>query len=253
MNIKSGIWALVLILGTSQAALIAASVDATVTKVTGTAYVTTPSGHTHKIHEGDKLPVGSSIRTEADSTVGLQLVPGSGTVVAPETSMSITALNYSKSAGDTQNRTIRLNLQKGTLFSALAKHDGNSDFRISTPAGVAAARGTGWSTTYEPAGGGKLTISVANEAGSSVTVTNSGGTTTVNGGQTGTATNGGSVVISGLSAADAAAIAAAINASGTGVTVTVSTGTVGGVTTSIVTITAASNPANNNTNPPVSP
>lgn len=220
MKLKPGMLAFFLILGASPAALHAAAVDATVAKVTGNAYVTDSSGKSKPLSAGDVIPAGSSIHTDAGCSVGLKLVPGATTVVAPGTDITLTTLDYSQTAAGAATRKIRLKLKNGTVFSSLAKHDGNSDFRISTPDGVAAARGTDWAVSYSPSTG--ITVSVVD---GSVQLTFPNGTSvTVPSGSSTTSPDGTTVSSSTLTQDQIDAITSAIEAAG----FTLSNGTISG-------------------------
>jgi hypothetical protein len=144
-------------------------VPATITSIKGDVNVTDASGQPVQISEGSKLPMGDTITTGVDGTVGLTLTPGSGTVVMPNSSVKIATLDFNKAPDGSNNRTIRLNLRNGSLISTLFKKDGHSDFQVATPYGVAAAKGTSWEVTVE---GTVLTVEVASGV---VTVTNAAG------------------------------------------------------------------------------
>lgn len=192
-----------LLLSLSAGALQAEAVDATAASlVKGTPTYTTPAGKTEKITSGASIPAGSTIETGSGGGTGLQLVPGATTVFGPNTDAIIKNLSYSKSPDGTITRHVSLNLTKGSVFSSLAKKDGNSSFLITTPKGVAAARGTDWSVTVTGTG---VIISVVDGV---VTFTLPNGTTiTVGAGATyDSSTN----TVSHLSDADIAAIIAAI-------------------------------------------
>jgi len=145
------------------------SVPATVTSIQGDVVVTDADGKPVQVTQGSKLPAGDSIRTGANGTVGLTLTPGSGTVVQPNSQVKISSLDFNKGADGSNNRKIELNLRNGALISTLFKKDGHSDFRVTTPYGVAAAKGTSWAVIVS---GTTLTVEVANGI---VTVTNAAG------------------------------------------------------------------------------
>jgi hypothetical protein len=127
-----------------------------VKSVTGDATIVMPSGHVRPVIANMTVPPGSVIHTSS-GTVGIHLMPGADTVVAPQTDVRIGTLNYSKNAAGAASRTVVLDLRKGTVFNDLVHGDGVSDFRVKTPKGVAAARGTIWSVTVVS---GEVTIKV---------------------------------------------------------------------------------------------
>jgi hypothetical protein len=121
-------------------------IDAQVSSVTGTAYVLQPGSLTKlELKPGMSLAQGSTITTESGS-VGLQLMPGAATVIEPSSELSLGKLDYEKKSDDSLKRNVLLDLKKGSILSNLEKV-GTSDFKIKTPYGVAAARGTTWKTT----------------------------------------------------------------------------------------------------------
>jgi hypothetical protein len=144
------------------------AVPATVSYVEGDAVVIDPAGHSQKVVEEMQIAPGSTVKTTANGTVGLKLTPGATTVVGPGSSVKINALDYSKTATGRNKREIHLDLSKGSLYNSLVKKDGQSDFQIQTPEGVAAARGTDWSVTVSGAGvtvavvDGKVVITLPN-------------------------------------------------------------------------------------------
>lgn len=118
-------------------------IEAQVASVTGKAYVVQP-GSTDKLElkPGMSLAPGSTVSTET-GTIGLQLMPGAVTVVEPSSELGIEKLSYEKKSDSSLNRNVLLDLKKGSVLSNLQK-SGTSDFKIKTPYGVAAARGTTW-------------------------------------------------------------------------------------------------------------
>jgi hypothetical protein len=118
-------------------------IEAQVTSVTGKAYVIQPGSVAKlELRPGMTLAPGSTVSTETGS-VGLQLMPGAVTLVEPQTELGINKLDYEKKADNSGQRSVLLDLRKGSVLSNLQK-TGTSDFRIKTPYGVAAARGTTW-------------------------------------------------------------------------------------------------------------
>ncbi len=209
MKVSQSLLGFFLVLIASHSQVQAESVVATASKVTGNAYVISPSGKSTKITEGSEIPAGSSIHTDADSTVGLKLVPGATTVVAPNTDLKLSTLDYSQSGGD-KTRKIQIALQKGSLFSSLAKHDGKSDFRITTPGGVAAARGTDWEVSYSTGAG--LSVSCTD---GTVTLTLPGGAKIIiPGGKITTSADGKTTVTGNLSQDQVNSIISTIEAAG---------------------------------------
>jgi hypothetical protein len=150
-------FALLLFFVVAPAIARADAVPATVAYVKGDATVIDPAGHSQKVIVEMQLAPGSTVKTSADGTVGLKLTPGATTVVGPNTTLRITGLDYSKIPGGQNKRFILLDLKQGSVYNSLVKKDGQSDFQIQTPEGVAAARGTDWSVTVS---GANVTVAV---------------------------------------------------------------------------------------------
>ena len=144
--------ALLLFLVIAPAIARADAVPATVAYVEGDATIIDPAGHSSKAVTQMQISPGSTVKTGANGTVGLKLTPGATTVIGPNTTMKITGLDYSKTADGQNKREILLDLKEGALYNSLVKKDGQSDFQIQTPEGVAAARGTDWSVTVSGKG-----------------------------------------------------------------------------------------------------
>jgi len=180
-------------------------VEATVSSIKGTVVVTDAAGKVVSVAEGTKLATGDTVKTGADGTLGLTLTPGAGTVVMPNTEVKIATLDFTKGADGSNNRTVLLNLKNGDLISTLFKKDGHSDFKVATPYGVAAAKGTTWGVAIQ---GGAVVVSVVNGV---VVVTNAaGGSSSVS---AGTSYNSGTGATTTLSAAQLGAIQATLQES----------------------------------------
>lgn len=155
------------------------STEATVLKVTGTATVQLPGGTSAPLQVGAKVPEGATITTGAASEVYLQAHTGTVATVKANSTVSIDALSVTREGGRVTRETTEINLKSGNLVSALdpAKRAVNN-YQVRTPKGVAAARGTTFSVSYN---GVNYTI-VATTG--SVQITSSLGTTiSISGGQ----------------------------------------------------------------------
>jgi hypothetical protein len=124
-----------LLLVVSHATALADPVTGQVTKVEGTAYLISPSGKSHVVVAG--MPVAAAVH----------LLPGADTVFPPNTNVSFTSLDYTVSSSNEATRKMRLSVTKGTVFFNLVHGGGTTDFKVKTPKGVAAARGTRGSIT----------------------------------------------------------------------------------------------------------
>lgn len=92
------------------------------------------------LESGQSLSIGDEVRTEADSSVSLQLADGSRLVIQ---SGSRVVMDTLRSFGKTGMIDTRLRLQRGRVESrSHPSKDGQSRFEIITPAAVTAVRGT---------------------------------------------------------------------------------------------------------------
>lgn len=124
-------------------------VTAKVTKSEGDArIVAAGSTEAKAVTEGMTVPLGSTIKTGKDGFVVLSLMPGADTVIANNSEVTISELDFEKTGEKTVSRKVKLSLASGTILGNLAKNDGVSDFKISSPMGVAAARGTQWGFNF---------------------------------------------------------------------------------------------------------
>jgi hypothetical protein len=197
--ILRAVFALLLFFVVVPALARADAVPATISYLEGDVTIIDPAGNREKAVEEMHLAPGTTVKTGADGNVGLRLTPGATTVVGPNTTMKIQALNYSKTADGKKKRDILLDLKQGALYNSLVKKDGQSDFQISTPEGVAAARGTDWSVTVGSNGG--VTVAVVDGV-VEITLPNGGGVIKVKAGQAAVSTTGNPVsyTITGLTA-----------------------------------------------------
>jgi hypothetical protein len=145
----------------------AAAVDGQVKSLKGTARLTLPGGVSKMITLQTIIPHGSTIRTGPDTELVIVWMPGAASVITSNAVVKVDSLSYSNDGSP--KRKVGLNLTQGCVFSHLAHNSGTSDFRIKTPAGVAAARGTDWEVEVN---GIQVTVSVVTSA---VDVTFAGG------------------------------------------------------------------------------
>jgi hypothetical protein len=136
--------AFALLLGFSAAALRAAPVNAVVNSVTGVAEFAPPgSSHFASLKAGQTLPIGSTVRTGDDGTATLVTTPGSAIKVGNNSLLKINDLAFSTSGGAVTERKARLQLTSGVVSAMIDPSTPKiTDFKIQTPQGVAAARGT---------------------------------------------------------------------------------------------------------------
>jgi hypothetical protein len=146
MNIRNLLLISAAILGLAGSAT---AQEAVVTKFIGTATITSADGHSIALAVGAKVPQGATIITAAASEVYLQTHESTMATIKANTKVIVEDLGVTSSGGKvTEEKTI-LNLQSGNLVAALdpAKRSVNN-YKVKTPKGVAAARGTSFTVSY---------------------------------------------------------------------------------------------------------
>jgi hypothetical protein len=160
---KSGIKLLGLfVAGASlQLLTLSAFADPVIAKVTKTEgdvrIVAAGSTEAKAATEGMSVPLGSTIKTGKDGFAVLSLMPGADAVIVSDSEVTVSELDFEKTGEKTVSRKVKLSLASGTILGNLAKGDGVSDFKISSPMGVAAARGTQWAFNFGK-GSGSLQV-----------------------------------------------------------------------------------------------
>jgi len=127
----------------------AESVDSKVLAISGYATVQEPGQEPRTLTRGEMIPQGSEITTFTGSKVVLGLVPGAGSIIEPDSQVSLNKVAVEKTGEKIESRSVELGLKNraGSVISFLDNEDGLSEFAVRTPTGVAAARGTVWRTT----------------------------------------------------------------------------------------------------------
>lgn len=192
MNIRKLLLISAAILGlTAQVSAQTQTTEATVAKFNGTATITRADGSSIELVVGAKVPQGATVTTAAASEVYLQTHSGTVATVKANSTVSVDELTVTTSGGKVTEEKTTLNLKSGNLISALdpAKRSVNN-YQVRTPKGVAAARGTTFTVTYNgvnysivtTSGNVQITASngtVINIAGGQASVSNvSGGAAT---------------------------------------------------------------------------
>ncbi len=98
-----------------------------------------------EIKKGDSIPTGATLITQSNTFVLIGLAPGASAIVEPNTTVTLNANKTVKSQDKIEKRTVDLDMKSGTggIVSVLKRYDRSDlDFKIRTPTGVAAARGT---------------------------------------------------------------------------------------------------------------
>jgi hypothetical protein len=122
----------------------AAPVNAWVYSVSGTAEFAGPgSGSFAPLKKGQTLAIGSTVRTGDDGTAVLVTTPGSAIQVGNSSNLKLNELAFAKSGSDVTQRTAVIQLSSGVVSALIDPSTPKiTDFRVQTPEGAAAARGT---------------------------------------------------------------------------------------------------------------
>jgi hypothetical protein len=129
----------------------AATVEATVKSLSGKVEFSAPGASKFEsLKNGQTLSVGSTIKTGSDGVALLLTVPGAAVRIGPDSQMTLKEMDFEKSGEKITKRKALLDVKTGTV-SALIEHNTPdvTDFRIKTPQGIAAARGTFYGVTVE--------------------------------------------------------------------------------------------------------
>lgn len=96
--------------------------------------------------KGLLVPEGSRIVTGGSGTLLIGLLPGAAAIVEPSSTLTIEQTDVETKGAAITKREVGLDLKEGGVISFLKKRDGQSNYTVRTPKGVAAARGTIWRT-----------------------------------------------------------------------------------------------------------
>jgi len=142
--IMSRVFALLGLTLLSVAGVSAAPVNATAYSVSGTVEFAGPGSSTYApLKKGQVLAIGSTVRTGDDGVAVLQTTPGSAVQVGNGSILKINELAFAKSGDNVTERKARLQLNTGVVSALIDPSTPKvTDFKIQTPQGAAAARGT---------------------------------------------------------------------------------------------------------------
>ena len=131
--------------------LSAKPVSSVVRNVSGTVEYAEPGSNDFRtLRRGMRLEKGCTIRTGPNSTAILRVTPGAAMRVSPDTTVVLDEMFYNEENGEVKTRRAQVNLKEGTVSSLLKKKEASqTDFRIKTPQGAAAARGTFYGVTVQ--------------------------------------------------------------------------------------------------------
>jgi hypothetical protein len=122
----------------------AAPIYASVFSVSGSAEFAGPgSASFAALKKGQLLSIGSTVRTGDDGIAILVTTPGSAIQVGNSSLLKLNELAFARSGGRITQRTASLQLTSGVVSALIDPSTPKiTDFKIQTPQGAAAARGT---------------------------------------------------------------------------------------------------------------
>jgi len=143
VSMHRALWVVGLLL-VSAALLRAAPVSASVYSVSGTVEFAGPGSSSFApLQKGQILAIGTTIRTGDDGIVIMVTTPGSAVQLGNDSILKLTALAFTKSGGAVTERKADLQLNSGVISALIDPSTPKvTDFKIQTPQGAAAARGT---------------------------------------------------------------------------------------------------------------
>lgn len=107
--------------------------------------VTAEGGAAVAVEKGDKVAVGTTIRTGPDSRAVVVITPRSAIRIAENSEVLIETVDEAASPSD-----VTIHLKEGSLGALLKPNAAAElDFKVRTPSGVAAARGTFYSVAVK--------------------------------------------------------------------------------------------------------
>lgn len=112
-------------------------------EVRGPVTVKLPNGRSARARNGMIIPTGSSVRTTSGSSAAVFI----GGVNSARLTENSTAKFNNRYSDGLQKTTV--DLSRGTVFSKVGRQSGTrQDFKVRTPVGIAAAKGTDYATMY---------------------------------------------------------------------------------------------------------
>jgi hypothetical protein len=128
--------------------------DAVLVQKSGIVTATMPNGSTKELNQGDVVPEGASVTTSPGSVANLEPVAGAVATLQGGTTVKIEKIAISQdSAGTVTKQEVLLDLTSGDLVATIdPSKRAINDFKVATPKGVAAARGTSFSISVSDGG-----------------------------------------------------------------------------------------------------
>lgn len=135
--------------------------EVVVLKVKGAAKAVLPGSTTPvDVKAGSTLPQGASIETSDGAQVELQVFPGIVTTIEAGSKVDLSKLSLTTSQGTVTKQSAVIGLKVGSVVSKLdPSKKAINDYSVSTPKGVAAARGTEYKVVVTTSGEVRLYVS----------------------------------------------------------------------------------------------
>jgi hypothetical protein len=148
---KTTILTTLILFSVSGWTLHAQQIKAKTSSVSGSVTYTAPgSKSAQALTVGTELAPGTLVKTGRASEAIIVIVSGAAVKIAENTEMTIDAMSVEGSATNPDKRKALLSLQSGTVSALIdPKRSKQTDFKIATPYGTAAARGTFYAVTVE--------------------------------------------------------------------------------------------------------
>lgn len=116
-----------------------------VSQMEGSLTLLTKEGEEKALQKGDEVPLGSTLKTGENSSAIIRITTDSAINMTANTETVVEEVDNSE-----EKPKVLLDLKNGTMSALInPKVKGMMDFRIKTPSGVAAARGTFYSVAVE--------------------------------------------------------------------------------------------------------
>jgi hypothetical protein len=172
LNLPAGLRRILLLAGLvllTTLGVRAADVDAHVFSVSGTCEFAGPGSSSYApLKARQTLAIGSTIRTGEDGVAVVVTTKGTAVQIGNSSIVKINKLAFAKSGGNVTERTADLQLKSGVVSALIDPSTPKvTDFKIETPEGAAAARGTFYAVlvyngkTYVGVKEGKVAVKAA--------------------------------------------------------------------------------------------
>ena len=142
----------------SATVALADAVDTSIVSVKGTVEYAAPgSSDFQKLNKGDRLKVGSKIKTGADGAALIAPFPGAAAQINANTIVALSEVDLTKKGDRITGRKAVLDVSQGSVVTSIDKK-AKVDFRVRTPKAIAHAKGTAYSVTQTAPGSWTIVV-----------------------------------------------------------------------------------------------